>query len=204
MKGRRVQLVILAAVLALSVLLDGWAYRSLVDARVYERDWGRLLRVTGSLVLWVPLGVAVWLERRRAAPGRAREAWLLIAGPLVAGGVAEVIKILVRRERPGPHDGVYVFRSFADRPFYTGDIGFPSSHAMVAFGGAVVLARLFPRTAPVAYLLAAGCAATRVLAHGHFLSDVVAGAIGGWAVGAALWYYVTRPTPSSEAPRAAS
>ena len=58
---------------------------------------------------------------------------------------------------------------------------------MVAFGGAVILGRLFPRTAPVAYALAAGCALTRVLARAHFASDVVVGALAGWAVGALLW-----------------
>ncbi|MGH7560630.1 MAG: phosphatase PAP2 family protein, partial [Gemmatimonadales bacterium] len=66
-------------------------------------------------------------------------------------------------------------------------IGLPSSHVMVAFAGAAVLARLFPGAAPVGYLLAAGCALTRVLARAHFLSDVVVGAVAGWAVGALIW-----------------
>jgi membrane-associated phospholipid phosphatase len=106
---------------------------------------------------------------------------------VISGGVAEVLKLLFRRERPGLHDGASVFRAFSDRPFSTSALGMPSSHVMVAFAGAVVLARLFPRTAPVAYLLAAGCAATRVLAHAHFASDVVVGALAGWAVGALMW-----------------
>lgn len=204
MNRRGLLFALLAAALAASVLLDGRAYQALVDPRVYERDWGRLLRVTGSLVLWVPLAIAAWLERRATRPDRGREAWLLIGGPLLAGGVAEVIKLLVRRERPVPHAGEYFFRPFGDRPFDTHDLGFPSSHAMVAFGGAVVLARLFPRAAPVAYLLAAGCGITRVLAHAHFLSDAVGGAIGGWAVGALLWHLVVRRPSASEASRVPS
>jgi membrane-associated phospholipid phosphatase len=176
-----------AATLA-TILLDPWAYRHLVLPSTYDHDWGRLLRVYGSLVLWAPLALAVWLDARGRASDRARRGGLmLLGGPLAAGGVAEVIKLLIRRERPGLHDGGYVFRAFGDRPFYTGDIGFPSSHTMVAFAGAAVLARLFPRTAPVAYLLAAGCGLTRILAHAHFASDVVAGAICGWAVVAILW-----------------
>jgi undecaprenyl-diphosphatase len=147
--------------------------------------------VCGSLVLWAPLALSVWLEARARAPDRARRAGLLLlGGPLAAGATAEVIKLLVRRERPGLHDGAYVFRAFGDRPFYTGDIGFPSSHAMVAFAGAAVLARLFPRTGPVVYLLAAGCGLTRILAHAHFASDVVAGAIAGWAMVALLWRWL--------------
>jgi membrane-associated phospholipid phosphatase len=180
-----------AAATIATLLLDPWAYRHAVMPSVYDHDWGRLLRVYGSLVLWAPLALAVWLEARARTPDLARRAGLLLlGGPLTAGAAAEVIKLVVRRERPGPHDGGYVFRAFGDRPFYTGDIGFPSSHAMVAFAGAAVLARLFPRTAPVAYLLAVGCGLTRILAHAHFASDVVAGAIGGWAVVALLWRWL--------------
>ena len=141
----------------------------------------------GSLVLWFPLALAVWLARRAREPRGAARSWLLFWGPVVAGGVGELLKILIRRERPGLHDGAWVFRAFSDRPFNTSALGMPSSHAAVAFGGAVVLARLFPGAAPLAYALAAACAVTRVLARAHFASDVVVGALAGWAVGALLW-----------------
>ena len=179
---------VLAALLtAAALLLDPWIWQHVRYDRVYETDWGRLLRVFGSLVLWVPLAAAVLLERRsRDRPG-AGTTWLLFWGPVVSGGVAEVLKMLFRRERPGLHDGAVVFRAFSDRPFNTSALGMPSSHAMVAFAGAAILARLFPRTAPVAYGLAAGCALTRLLARAHFGSDVIVGALAGWAVGALLW-----------------
>ena len=66
-------------------------------------------------------------------------------------------------------------------------LGMPSSHVLVAFAGAAALARLFPRATLLWYLLAIGCAATRVLALGHFLSDVVAAAVLGWFVAELLW-----------------
>lgn len=165
---------------ALAFWLDPWVWRHLSNPTVYEHDWGRLLRIMGSLVLWAPLGLAIWLQTRNRTSG------LLLLGPALAGGLAELLKLLIRRERPGLHDGSYVYRSFADRPFDTHDIGFPSSHAMVAFAGAAVLARFYPRAAAVGYVLAAGCALTRVLAQAHFASDVVAGGIAGWAVGSWL------------------
>ena len=187
---------IVAAVVAiiLAFWLDRWAWQHLTVPEIYERDWGRLLRVTGSLVFWAPLALAVWLETRARAPDRARPAWLLLFGPALAGGIAEVLKIMLRRERPGLHDGAYFFRPFADRLFDTRDLGLPSSHAMVAFAGAAVLARLFPRAAPVAYLLAAGCGVSRVMANAHFASDVMVGGLAGWMVGATLWRYFGRPT----------
>lgn len=174
-----------ATVIALA--LDPWVWRHLQMPGVYEKDWGRLLRIFGSLVLWVPLFVAVWLDRRARQPRSSAPAWLLLWAPTLAGGVAELLKMVFRRERPGLHDGAWVFRAFSDRPFNTSALGMPSSHAMVAFGGAVIVARLFPGAAPVAYALAAGCALTRLLAGAHFASDVVVGALAGWAVGALLW-----------------
>ncbi len=190
---REVVWAVLAATLATlaAQLLDPWAWHHLKMPAVYESDWGRLLRVSGTLYFWGPLAIAVWLE------GRSR-AGLLVLGPILAGGADEVIKMLVRRERPAMHDGGYFFRAFADRPFDTHDLGFPSSHVMVAFAGAAVLARLFPRAAPVAYLLAAGCGLSRVLAQAHFASDVVAGGIAGWAVATMLWRRVDRSADTSD------
>lgn len=176
-----------AMVTAAALALDPWVWLHIENPGIYEKDWGRLLRVFGSLYLWFPLALAVWLERRSRERSDAARAWLLFWGPAVSGGVAELLKMLFRRERPGLHDGASVFRAFSDRPFSTSDLGMPSSHAMVAFGGAVLLSRRFPRAAPVLYALAAGCAATRVLARAHFASDVVVGALAGWAVGALLW-----------------
>ncbi len=173
--------------IAAALLLDRWAWETLALREIYERDWGRLLRVTGSLALWFPLALAVWLEARARNPARAGRAWLLVGAPAASGLVSEVLKLLIRRERPGPHDGEWVFRPFTDRPFSTTDLGLPSGHTMVAVAGAAALARLFPRAAPVIWVLAAGSALSRVLAGAHFLSDVVTGAVAAVAVTALLW-----------------
>jgi undecaprenyl-diphosphatase len=57
----------------------------------------------------------------------------------------------------------------------------PSSHVLLAFAAAATLTRLFPRTAVMWYVLAIGCAVTRLLARAHFFSDVVVGALLGVA-----------------------
>lgn len=179
--------VVAVVAMGVSIALDPWVWRHVALDGVHEHDWGRMLRVTGSLVFWLPLALAVRLALHHRRAEQAGQAWLLFWGPALAGGVGELLKLLVRRERPAFADGEYVFRAFADRPWSTASLGFPSSHVMVAFAGAAVLARLFPGTAPVAYLLAAGCALTRVLARAHFASDVVGAALAGWLVGAIVW-----------------
>jgi membrane-associated phospholipid phosphatase len=188
--------VVLLAVAA-SVTLDAWVYDHVIYERVYEEDWGRLLRVQGFWPLWLLAAVALVMNDWPArAAGRLYPAimrgWLLIASATTAGLVGEVLKILLRRERPRAHDGEYFFRSFADRPLSSSGLALPSSHTIVAFGAAFMLARLFPRAWPVWYLLAAGCGLTRLFVQAHFLSDVVVAALAAWAVAAVVWHWHRR------------
>lgn len=172
----------LVAFVAVS-FLDTWAYHNIRLSGVYNEDWGRLLRVMGFMGTWAALALAVGLHDAGVRPPLERprrRAWLLLWSPALAGAAAELLKLVFRRERPGLHDGLYGFRPFSERLFHGGGLALPSSHAAVAFGGAAMLAYLFPRTRWVGYSLAAGCGLTRVLAGAHFLSDVVMAAGIGW------------------------
>lgn len=179
--------ILLAGLATLAALwLDPIVYHHLPIVDLERRDWWRALRVMGTLYVWAPLALAFWLEARSRDPARARSAWLLAISPAAAGLLAELLKLMIRRERPSLHDGEYAYRSFMERPFDSHDLGFPSSHAAVAFGGATIVARQYPRAAWVAYLLASGSAITRVVAQAHFLSDVIGGVLVGWAVATIL------------------
>lgn len=173
------------ALTALALFADQWAYHAWHDPKVYERDWGRLLRVIGFLGTWVALAVAMVLQEGGdpAKQPLARRRGLLLVGSATLGGlVAELLKLLIRRERPMVHEGLYGFREFADRTFSTSGLAMPSSHTLVAFAGAAMLARLYPRARWVGYVLAAGCGVSRVMARAHFVSDVVLAAGCGWIV----------------------
>jgi undecaprenyl-diphosphatase len=179
--------ILLAALVTLAALwLDPIGYHRVGPVELERYDWGRLLRVMGTLYLWAPLALAVWLEARHRDPARAGSAWLLAIAPASAGLLAELLKLLIRRERPNLHAGEYFYRSFAERTFDSHDLGFPSSHVTVAFAGATIVAWRYPRAGWVVYLLAAGCAITRLTTQAHFLSDVVGGALVGWAVATIL------------------
>jgi len=156
-------------------LIDSWAFHHLQKPNVYDQDWGRALRSVGYWPLWMILSLGLWLVDRKRGQGGRRAAFL--AGSItVAGILAELLKLLVRRERPGTHDGAYGFRPFTDHPFSSRNFGMPSSHSVIAFSGAAALSILFPEATVVWYALAIGCGVTRVLAGAHFVSDVVAGA----------------------------
>ena len=179
------------AIFALSHAVDGWAFRHLVYRDVYDRDWGRMLRVMGFLPLWGLAALALILQDWRDHARRWR-GFLIFAAPTVGGLLCEVLKLLIRRERPLPNGGEYVFRSFSERPFSTGGLALPSSHALVAFSAAAMLAHLFPRAGVVWYALAIGCALTRVLTQAHFVSDVVLSGLCGMVVAALMWRWYER------------
>lgn len=178
-----------AVLTGLAWMADGWVYAHWYDPKVYDRDWGRLLRIIGFLGTWLALAVAIALQEG-AEPARRvlakRRASLLFWSAALGGLVAEVGKLVIRRERPEPNHGVHAFRDWADRTWSSAGLAMPSSHTLVAFAGAAMLARVYPRARWVGYALAAGCGLTRVMARAHFLSDVVLAAGLGWAVAAVL------------------
>jgi membrane-associated phospholipid phosphatase len=194
--------------LALAHAVDRWAFHNLAFPDFQHTDLGRMLRVMGFLPLWALAGAALvlcdWPRRTvdSVRPALTRGA-LLLAGGTAGGAAAELLKMALRRERPGAHGGDYVFRAFAERPFSTGGLALPSSHVLVAFGALAMLARLFPRAWPVWYALAVGCAFSRVAAGAHFVSDVVLAGVVGIAVAEGIWrWHVRRAGDTADAPSA--
>jgi membrane-associated phospholipid phosphatase len=191
---------IIAAAVVVAHLLDPIAFRYLRIDNVYGEDWGRMLRVMGFLPLWMAAGAALMLHERTPVRAALRSrGGLIIAGATLGGAAAELAKLVVRRRRPGEL-GEYVFRPFTERPFSTGGLGMPSSHALVAFGAAAILSRIFPRARVIWWGLAWGCGLTRVAAGAHFFSDIVVAAIIGYGVGAALWAWSGAGSVSGSAP----
>ena len=201
-RSRWIRLLILAIVaIAIAHALDATAWRFARLPSVNDKDWGRLLRSMCYLPTWAVIALGFWLQQCDHVR-RTEYAWALVLGPGLGGGVAELLKLSIRRLRPDPDVFAYVFRPFADGLLSNRGMGMPSSHVMVAFAGAAVLAQLYPRARWLWYALAAGCAATRVLAMAHFLSDTVVAAVLGVLVGNWVWGRVNRgivtlPVPST-------
>jgi membrane-associated phospholipid phosphatase len=88
-----------------------------------------------------------------------------------------------------------VYKKFLSGFWDDSNLGIPSSHVAVAFGAAFMLVRVCPAVWPVAILAGVGCAAGRVAAGAHFLSDVYAAVVVAFIVTAWVW----RRVPSAPA-----
>jgi len=161
--------------------------------RLESSDWYRTLRIVGAPWAWLFVAaVLVLTDNRRGAiaakagapdPGlirgghaALRRATFLLLSALLSGGAAELIKGLVGRFKPEETGGMFKFASLHLRfvEWKWNDLGFPSSHAALAFGACFAMAILFPRARLVFLAMAIGCSVSRLLAGAHFLSDTYA------------------------------
>lgn len=132
---------------------------------------------------WVlgAIGLAVALIAHRLGRHELVRAGLVaVPALMVSGLLARVVKILVGRPRPGVVDQGLAHWGPSLAAGYN---SFPSGHATAAFTLAAVLATAAPSWRPALYGLAALIAFSRVAVDAHFVSDVVAGGLLGWAAG---------------------
>jgi membrane-associated phospholipid phosphatase len=140
------------------------------------------------LLLWICVAGSAAVGQGLLKPTIAK---LRPDGPLTAERAAEIV------EAEGPdavvrHGGEYRNTGrFEFRGLFAGYRGlsattFPSGHSALAFATAAVLVACFRRGRLWFYPLAAGVAASRMLMGEHFLSDVVAGSMVGYACASAL------------------
>jgi membrane-associated phospholipid phosphatase len=175
-----------------------WAIAFRLEYRVRLRDWMEAWSVMGWVPTWWMLAWASWLiARERRRRGDLRDNPLrpmpLAVAPVLAGLSAEILKLLIRRERPAVADGAYSFRAYSDGTFDGNGLGMPSGEVSVAFAAAFVLYRAFPAARFLWWFLAAGCAAGRMFEGKHFATDTWVGALVGTACAHWVWERAQRP-----------
>jgi undecaprenyl-diphosphatase len=143
--------------------------------------------------LW-PCGITVifggFLSRAKDASARTRRlaAYLgvrafFLFGTIAASGIsAEILKPLIGRARPKEflEHHLYGLHPLTREGFAWN--GMPSGHATTAFTLAFALSVLYPRLRPLWLGYATLLAISRVMVDAHYLSDICAGAVLGYAV----------------------
>ncbi len=151
---------------------------------VYGTDLYYGFRLFGAYPVWLIIGLALWLIDRAdgslSSKAVKERALAVVLSPMIAGLLAAVLKLLLRRERPDLEVMHYVFRPFSEHTFMGGGLGLPSSHSSIAFAGMITLARLCPSIRTLAITLAIGTGLQRIISGAHFPSDVYAGATVGY------------------------
>ena len=109
---------------------DQWIFHHFTFPGVYDRGWGRMLRLAGYFPVWGIVALALvlhdWVPRTLTTLRQASRRGLLLFWSAALGGiVAEVLKLTLRRERPGLTDGLHV-------PHFMSDV------VLAAFVGSVV------------------------------------------------------------------
>ena len=101
---------------------------------------------------------------------------------VIGGGIAEVLKIVVERERPFQNTNPYVFHGLYKPKGYN---SFPSGHTFDAFAIATVISQQVKNkwwNIPI-YAVATGVGLSRLYDNKHWASDVMMGAAIGYCVG---------------------
>jgi membrane-associated phospholipid phosphatase len=143
-----------------------------------------------ALLATVGLAATGLVAGRRGEPGVAEDLAVNGEALLVTSGLTQVLKTVVARPRPFIYDASPTGNVARD------DVAsFPSGHASTAFSAAAAYWSIQQRHGQAnrrvpqiigLFSLATATAVLRVAAHKHFLTDVLAGAVLGTAVGWAL------------------
>jgi len=158
--------------------IDGSAYTDVVG--LAQRAPGLLDDVmsawsTYGLVIFAALMAVAWWRARRVSAAAAVTALAVPVIVVAAYGVNDVLKLLVREDRPCQSLHVITLEA-CPAP---GDWSFPSNHTAIAAASAVALWFVSRRLGAVAAVAACAMAASRVWVGAHYPHDVAAGVVVG-------------------------
>lgn len=134
-----------------------------------------LTNLGDSRMAWIFILVMVAINHRPIERGLKKGIYLSLIYGFVS--VSQLfIKHLINRPRPFLEQDAIV------RAAFPADFSFPSGHTATAFMMAVILSKQFPRYRYAFYFLACLVGFSRVYLGIHYPSDVIAGAIIGYAI----------------------
>jgi len=169
------------SLLAGGAVLASAALDKPVDRFVRPREDNRVLDAWGKAGKAMPVVLAGAAGAAVAFGDNRMQNMGIISLQSIAGaaGVSMVSKRVIGRARPNEELGA------SSRAGKRSDASFPSNHAAVAFAAVTPFAQEYD--APWLYGLAAIGSLGRVADRQHWVSDVVAGGVVGYAIGSWLW-----------------
>ena len=164
--------------IAFSYILDEKVNLSLKNLRYQLLDIPLSIITNFSVVVLVMLAIpSIMLYKKNK-----NSAYMLWAAFIISFISAFAVKMIVSRQRP-MGEFYYPFTAIAD-------YSFPSMHSMIAFALLPILIKYLPKQKIFWISFAFLVAFSRLYFSFHFLSDVVFGAIFGYAIGHFLLKYL--------------
>lgn len=147
-----------------------------------NRELMRVLEEMGDASAARPLSVILFVGSLFGSNSRFQDAAFTSLESLVLANIlTNALKFVLGRERPWQHDDPSVFKPFS------GNTSFPSGHATTAFAAAVPWLLYYPNVVTVSITaLAVGTAISRMPLQFHWPTDILAGAMLGYATSAWL------------------
>jgi len=141
---------------------------------------GLTIASSGIIIFFILTSLFLWRDNKRR--------WIL---PLwftlgISALVSFLLKVIVQRSRPFQLAIVSTLPVLAKNSHLTWNLSFPSFQAMLAFCAIPILSKEFPRLKYVWVIFATLIAFSRVYFGLHFLSDVIAGGLIGYLIGAII------------------
>jgi membrane-associated phospholipid phosphatase len=169
------------SLLAGGAILAGAALDKPVDRFIRPRRENRVVDAWGNVGKAMPVVLAGAASAAVAFGDKRMQNMGIISLQSIAGaaGVSMATKRIVGRARSDEELGTF------SRSGKRSDASFPSNHAAVAFAAVTPFAQEYD--APWLYGLAAIGSMGRVADRKHWVSDVVAGGVVGYAIGSWLW-----------------
>lgn len=136
--------------------------------------------VSSIIIFFLITSLFLWKEHKRK--------WILPLwiSLLLSSFVGFTLKLFIQRQRPFQQGIVETLIYLQKESYYIWDFSFPSGHAIFAFCAIPILIKEFPKLKYAWIVLASLIAFSRLYLGLHFLSDIIAGALIGYLIGAMI------------------
>jgi undecaprenyl-diphosphatase len=182
-EGKIIIIILIVLSLLLSFYLDNFLIKQVSSLRSNFMNIFFLVVtfLSSKVVLFLSLtSLFLWQEKKR------RWIFPLWLSLFCSSIVALIIKIIIQRPRPFQVGIVSLLPRLQEASYSIWNFSFPSSHSLLAFCVLPILIDQFPKLKHIWFILAGIIAFSRVYFGLHFFSDIIAGALIGYLIGALI------------------
>lgn len=182
-KRQTILQVVLVLILLISFYLDKFLINQVLQIRNNFLDSFFLIVtfLSSKIIFFILItSLFLWQEKKR---GWIFPLWLSF---FISAIIAFVLKVTIQRARPFQLGIISLLPRLQEASYDLWNFSFPSSHSLLAFCALPIIISQFPKLKRVGFVIAGIIAFSRVYLGLHFFSDIIAGALIGYVIGALI------------------